>query len=102
MKRLSPEERCAEIERLNGWTFDERREAIAKSFSFGDFVEAFGFISKVALLAERSDHHPEWSNVYKHVHVCLTTHEAKGVTLRDTELAAAIDQLAAVSIFVQD
>ena len=79
------------LEALDGWALVDgklRREVV-----LGDFVEAFGFMARVALLAERMNHHPEWSNVYKRVAIDLTTHEAGGITERDLELAAAIDGL---------
>ena len=89
---------AAEIEtalsNLNGWTLVEGRSAISKSFVFANFIEAFGFMSKVALVAEKMDHHPEWSNVYKTVDVVLTTHSAGGITELDTKLAASMDKLA--------
>jgi 4a-hydroxytetrahydrobiopterin dehydratase len=65
---------------------------LEKEFVFQDFVEAFGFMSRVALLAEKQDHHPEWSNVYKRVKIALATHELGGISERDFRLAAAIDQ----------
>jgi len=72
---------------------DKERDAVRRSFSFKDFVEAFGFMSKVALLAERADHHPEWTNVYNRVEILLTTHDAGGLSRRDIALAEAIDRL---------
>ena len=90
---LKPADRQAHINRLNGWEFDPARNAIRKILRFPDFVEAFGFMSGVALLAERSDHHPEWFNVYNRVEILLTTHDAGGLSIRDIDLAAAIDQM---------
>ncbi len=78
---------------LEGWSAVESRDAIQKTFVFKDFSEAFGFMSRVALQAEKMDHHPEWSNVYNQVSITLTTHDAHGVTQRDVSLAAFIDQL---------
>ncbi|TAL89734.1 MAG: 4a-hydroxytetrahydrobiopterin dehydratase [Candidimonas sp.] len=78
---------------LEGWSAVESRDAIQKTFVFKDFNEAFGFMSRVALQAEKMDHHPEWSNVYNRVSVTLATHDAHGVTQRDVSLAAFIDQL---------
>jgi 4a-hydroxytetrahydrobiopterin dehydratase len=76
------------------WT--ETDGALRREFEFGDFSEAFGFMVRVALLAEQADHHPEWSNVYNRVTITLTTHDARStVTERDRELAARIDQLLA-------
>jgi len=89
---MTEEEITAALEELSGW----RREGdrIAKTFRFADFVEAFGFMSKVALVAERMNHHPEWKNVWNRVEVELTTHDAGGLTRRDFELAEAMDRLA--------
>lgn len=80
---------------LPGWTTVEGRDAIAKTFVFKDFNAAFGFMTRVALVAERMGHHPEWMNVYKTVSVVLTTHEAGGVTERDFKLARAMEAIAA-------
>jgi 4a-hydroxytetrahydrobiopterin dehydratase len=79
---------------LPGWSLVEGRPAIAKTFAFRDFSEAFGFMTRVALKAEKLDHHPEWSNVYKTVHVTLTTHDAGGLTELDVALARAMDRFA--------
>jgi 4a-hydroxytetrahydrobiopterin dehydratase len=80
---------------LPGWTAVEGRDAIAKSFEFADFSAAFGFMARVALKAEKMDHHPEWSNVYNKVDVVLSTHDAKGVTALDVKLAKFMDEIAA-------
>jgi 4a-hydroxytetrahydrobiopterin dehydratase len=76
---------------LDDWTEAEDRDAIRKTFTFADFNEAFGFMARVALAAERMDHHPEWFNVYNRVEITLSSHDAGGVTLRDVRLAQAID-----------
>jgi len=76
------------------WTWDPRRSAIRKLFRFQDFVAAFGFMTRVALAAERAGHHPEWLNVYDRVEITLTTHDAGGLTGLDLALAAEIDALA--------
>ena len=81
------------LEAPAGWTRVSGRDAIHKSFKFKDFIGAFGFMSKVALIAEKMDHHPEWSNVYNKVEVTLTTHSAGGVSDKDLTLAKAIDAL---------
>ena len=81
------------LETPAGWTQVAGREAIHKSFKFKDFIGAFGFMTQVALIAEKMDHHPEWSNVYNKVEVTLTTHSAGGVTNKDLTLAKAIDAL---------
>jgi 4a-hydroxytetrahydrobiopterin dehydratase len=77
-----------------GWAMAEERDAIVKTFRFGDFNAAFGFMTRAALWAEKLDHHPEWSNVYRTVTVTLTTHDAGGLTALDLELAARMDALA--------
>lgn len=93
-ERLSNAELDDLLETLEGWEKVEGREAIRKTFVFADFVDAFGWMSKVALTAEKMDHHPEWYNVYKTVEVVLTTHDADGVTGKDAELAKAMDRMA--------
>ena len=83
---------AAAIAQLEGWSAaPDHKDAIAKTFKFGDFNEAFGFMTRVAIHAEKMDHHPEWSNVYNRVAVRLTTHDAGGLTARDLEMAAFID-----------
>ena len=84
-----------ELKSLPGWHKVEGRNAIAKSFKFKSFTEAFGFMAKVALTAEKMDHHPEWFNVYSRVDVTLTTHSAGGVTDLDINLAKAMEGFAA-------
>ena len=79
---------------LDGWTAVQGREAIQKSFRFKDFNEAFGFMTRVALAAEKLDHHPEWFNVYNRVEVVLATHDAAGVTELDVRLAGLMDAAA--------
>lgn len=91
---LTPEERAAQLASLPGWRHEPARDALIRSFRFADFTAAFGFMTRVALAAERRDHHPEWTNVYNRVDILLTTHEAGGLTLRDIDLAHAIDALA--------
>jgi len=78
---------------LDGWGLDEDGKALRRHFAFDSFVQAFGFMTKVALLAEQANHHPEWSNVYNKVDIRLTTHDADGLTERDVKLAQAIDAL---------
>lgn len=92
--RLNDAERSAALAELAGWSPVSGREAITKQFKFGNFSEAFGFMTRVALLAERLDHHPEWSNVWNRVDVTLATHDAGGLTRRDVELAKAMDAIA--------
>jgi 4a-hydroxytetrahydrobiopterin dehydratase len=93
-KKLSGDARKAALAKLKGWSEAQGRDAIAKKFVFKDFNEAFGFMTRAALVAEKLDHHPEWFNVYKTVDVTLSTHDAGGLTERDVELAAAMDQIA--------
>ena len=91
VEQLSEAERADALDGLPEWDYDEARDAITRSIVFTDFAEAFGFMAQVAILAERMDHHPEWSNVYNRVDVLLTTHDAGGLSERDVELAGAID-----------
>jgi len=93
-ERLTAEARKSALKGLAGWTEVNGREAITKTFVFRDFNEAFGFMSRVALVAEKRDHHPEWRNVYKTVEVLLATHDAGGVTQKDVELAKAMNAIA--------
>jgi 4a-hydroxytetrahydrobiopterin dehydratase len=88
---LSAEARDAALETLAGWTYDEAAKAIRRSFRFADFSEAFAFMTRVALAAEKADHHPDWSNSWNKVDVALSTHSQGGVTERDMDLARAID-----------
>lgn len=85
---------AAALATLPGWSATPGRDAIAKSFRFADFNAAFGFMARVALVAEKMDHHPEWSNVYNKVDVVLTTHDAGGVTEKDVALARFMDEAA--------
>lgn len=94
VERLSSEARTAAVAELTGWAEVAGREAIARTFNFRDFNEAFGFMTRVAMVAEKHDHHPEWRNVYKTVEVWLSTHDAGGVTRRDIELAKAMNGIA--------
>jgi len=89
--RLTEEEAANAMADLPDWTLVQDGAAIERSFRFADFVEAFGFMSRVALLAERANHHPEWSNVYNRVHIRLTTHDCGGLSGRDMALAKKID-----------
>ncbi len=92
--RLSEEERRGALAGLSGWAPVEGRDAIEKSFEFTDFNQAFAFMTRIALKAERMDHHPEWFNVYNRVDIILTTHDAGGVSQLDIKLARFIDQSA--------
>ena len=91
VERLSADARERLLPALPGWTLDGARDAISRQYRFADFTRAFAFMTRVALLAEKADHHPEWSNVYNRVDILLTTHDAGGLTMRDIDLARAID-----------
>jgi len=78
----------------NGWALVDGRDAIQKTFVFANFIEAFGFMTRAALHAEKLNHHPEWSNVYRKVEVILTTHDADGLSALDARLGAILDKLA--------
>ena len=93
-QKLSGEARTAAFAKLSGWTEMKDRDAITKRFQFKDFNEAFGFMARAALMAEKLDHHPEWFNVYNKVDVTLSTHDAGGLTDLDIRLAEAMDKLA--------
>ena len=95
VKKLDPKARAAALKTLKGWKETKGGEAIAKNFKFKDFNEAFGFMARVALAAEKMDHHPEWSNVYNRVDIVLSTHDAGGLSERDIALAKIIDAAAA-------
>ena len=93
IEALSEAERAEALDGLPDWDYDEGRDAITRSIVFTDFAEAFGFMAQVALIAERMNHHPEWTNVWNRVEVLLTTHDAGGLSPRDVELAEAIDAI---------
>lgn len=93
IEQLTEEERAEALDELDEWDFDEARDAITRTFTFADFSEAFAFMTRVALLAEKADHHPEWSNVWNRVEILLTTHDAAGLSQRDVDMAEAIDLL---------
>lgn len=93
VQKLTASERAAAETTLQKWKFLENRDAISRDFAFKDFNEAFAFMTRVALLAERADHHPEWRNVWNKVEITLSTHDAGGLSKRDIALAEAIDRL---------
>ncbi|HWX58672.1 4a-hydroxytetrahydrobiopterin dehydratase [Bradyrhizobium sp.] len=93
-RRLTAETRTAALQELPGWADVDGRDAIGRVFTFKNFNEAFGFMTRVALVAEKNDHHPEWRNVYKTVEVVLATHDAGGITTLDIELAKAMNAIA--------
>ena len=91
MQTLTPFERESFLQSTPHWRLDSERDAIARTLQFDDFTAAWAFMSRVAAIAERMDHHPEWSNSYNKVTILLTTHDAGGLTQRDTTMSAAID-----------
>jgi len=91
MKKLDTTARAAALKTLKGWRDAEGRNAITREFQFKNFNEAFGFMTRVALLAEKMDHHPEWFNVYNKIEVTLSTHDAGGVTQNDVDMARAMN-----------
>lgn len=93
IEQLNEEERARALDRLDEWDYDEARDAITRRFTFDDFSAAFAFMTRVALLAEKADHHPEWTNVWNRVDILLTTHDAGGLSERDVKMARAIDAL---------
>lgn len=95
VEQLTEEERETWLAALPQWNLAREGAAIERKFEFPDFSRAFAFMTRVALLAEKRDHHPEWFNVYNRVEVTLTTHDAGGLSLRDVKMAKAIDALAA-------
>jgi len=94
VERLHGAARQSAVKELHGWNEVEDRDAIRKTYHFGSFREAWGFMSQVALLAEKMDHHPEWFNVYNRVEIILSTHDVDGLSDRDVKLAHAIDEIA--------
>lgn len=93
VEQLSQAEREDALEGLPEWDYQDGRDAIIRRFTFDDFSQAFAFMTQVALLAEKADHHPEWSNVWNRVDILLTTHDAGGLSGRDIDMARAIDAL---------
>ena len=91
--RLTDGMRDEALASLPQWTHDSERDGIRRRFTFQDFNEAFGFMTRVALMADKADHHPEWSNVWNRVDILLTTHDAGGLSTRDIHLAKAIDAI---------
>lgn len=94
IEQLDDAIRAQMLAELVHWTYNPDARGICRDFSFGDFAEAFAFMTRVAILAEKADHHPEWSNVYNRVSILLTTHDAGGLSQRDIDLARAIDAFA--------
>ena len=92
-QKLSPEDRASALSELSDWEELDGRDAIRRKFVFTDFNEAWGFISRIAMEAERRDHHPEWSNIWATVDITLSTHDCDGLSSRDVELARFIDKI---------
>lgn len=95
IEKLDDAPRAIALNALPEWTPVADPDGISRTFSFASFVDAFGFMTRVAILAEKADHHPEWSNVYNRVHILLTTHDAGGLSQRDVDLATQINALVA-------
>lgn len=93
VEKLSPAAREAALASLGDWSFEPAQDAIGRAFKFKDFSEAFAFMARVALLAEKAGHHPDWSNVYNRVSIHLSTHDAGGLSEKDIALANQIDAL---------
>lgn len=94
VEKLSTSEHELALSHMQRWAYDASEGAITREFKFGDFSEAFAFMTRVALAAEKADHHPNWSNVYNKVSISLSTHDAGGLSQRDIDLAKKIDALA--------
>lgn len=92
---LKPEELATARQKLTDWTIEESQGKLRRSFAFKNFSEAFGFMARVALLAEKAGHHPDWSNSYNKVEITLSTHDAGGLTNKDVDLAIGISALVA-------
>jgi 4a-hydroxytetrahydrobiopterin dehydratase len=92
-EKLEGDARAQALSGLDGWSEDDGRDAISKTFTFSDFNEAFGWMSRVALIAEKMNHHPEWFNVWNRVDVTLSTHSAGGLTEIDMKLAKKMDEI---------
>lgn len=91
--KLDPETKQGALASLNGWNLLDDRDAISKTFQFQDFNQAFGWMSRIALSAEKMDHHPEWFNVWNRVEVTLSTHDCGGLSEKDIELAKKMDAI---------
>ncbi|MVZ97050.1 4a-hydroxytetrahydrobiopterin dehydratase [Sphingorhabdus sp. IMCC26285] len=95
VSKLNDEDRATALNHLPKWTYDSDSGGIRRTLKFEDFAQAFGFMTRIAILAEKADHHPEWFNVYNRVEIHLTTHDAGGLSQRDVEMANAIDAMTA-------
>jgi len=96
-EKLTATQRADALKTLKGWALVDGRDAITKSFKFKNFNEAWGFMARAALQAEKMNHHPEWFNVYNKVDVILSTHDAGGLSEKDIKLATAMDQMASAA-----
>ena len=94
IEKLSAEARDAALRELSGWSYQAREDAISRVFKFANFSEAFGFMARVALAAEKAGHHPDWSNSYDTVAITLSTHDAGGLSTKDVDLARTISAIA--------
>jgi 4a-hydroxytetrahydrobiopterin dehydratase len=95
VSKLDDSARATALSSLLLWSYDADAQGIRRTLRFADFAEAFGFMTRVAIVAEKADHHPEWFNVYNRVEILLTTHDAGGLSQRDVDLATQIDVIAA-------
>lgn len=95
VSKLDDSARATALSSLPLWNYDADAQGIRRTLRFADFAEAFGFMTRVAIMAEKADHHPEWFNVYNRVEILLTTHDAGGLSQRDIDLATQIDVIAA-------
>ncbi|KAF9335591.1 pterin-4-alpha-carbinolamine dehydratase [Linnemannia elongata] len=93
LQKLTAQEQTDALAKLSAWSLVDGREAIKRTLQFKDFNEAFGFMTRVALYADKHDHHPEWFNVYNRVEVTLATHDVQGLSIRDVKLAQFIDEI---------
>lgn len=93
VSKLDDAARASALANLPQWTYDVEAQGIRRNLRFTDFAEAFGFMTRVAIIAEKADHHPEWFNVYNRVEILLTTHDAGGLSQRDIDMATAIDAM---------
>ncbi|KAG0289067.1 putative pterin-4-alpha-carbinolamine dehydratase [Linnemannia gamsii] len=93
LQKLTAQEQTDALAKLSAWSLVDGREAIKRTLTFKDFNEAFGFMSRVALYADKHDHHPEWFNVYNRVEITLATHDVQGLSIRDVKLAQFIDEI---------
>ncbi len=94
VSKLDDKARTLALKALPHWAFDADAQGIRRTLTFGDFAQAFAFMTRVAIVAEKADHHPEWFNVYNRVEILLTTHDADGLSARDIALAEIIDSFA--------